>query len=132
MGAVDTDTVMAVDTVMGTHIGMVVTTDVVTTDTTNKHHQKFQKPTLPTLCQTNISKSTNYEFWIDLFNFRHELINENFCNTFSIFTNLLCNIKRYSCTYFKKKYKYYFGNKKKKKKIPLLKKKKKKKKKKKS
>merc|ERR1712150_422168 len=83
-------TVMAVDTVMVTHIGMVVTTDVVTTDTANKQHQKFQKPTLPTYCQTNISKSTNYEFWIDLFHFRHELINENSCNTFSIFTNLLC------------------------------------------
>merc|ERR1712150_38574 len=93
-GTVMEDTVMAVDTVMVTHIGMVVTTDVVTTDTANKQHQKFQN---------NISKSTNYEFWIDLFHFRHELINENSCNTFSIFTNLLCNIKRESCTYFKKK-----------------------------
>merc|ERR1712179_99931 len=46
-GTVMEVTDMAVDTVMVTHIGMVVTTDVVTTDTANKQHQKFQKPTLP-------------------------------------------------------------------------------------
>merc|ERR1712179_815266 len=46
-GTVMEVTDMAVDTDMVTHIGMVVTTDVVTTDTANKQHQKFQKPTLP-------------------------------------------------------------------------------------
>merc|ERR1711936_782879 len=40
-GTVMEVTDMAVDTVMVTHIGMVVTTDVVTTDTANKQHQKF-------------------------------------------------------------------------------------------
>merc|ERR1712226_1717900 len=37
-----TDMAVDTDTVMVAHIGMVVTTDVVTTDTANKQHQKFQ------------------------------------------------------------------------------------------
>merc|ERR1712043_72876 len=41
--AVDTVTDMAEDTDMVTHMLMVVTTDVVTTDTANKQHQPFKK-----------------------------------------------------------------------------------------